>query len=420
MTPQLLLTREEARHLALVAQRLEGRPDGVAMGERQRLHATIAALGCVQLDTISVVSRSHQTVLWSRLGGYDPAELAALHFPDGDLIEYWAHAAALAPTTSFPYFRDMMDRFRDPVRSPSAKWGEENATIIAEVLDAIGRRGPLASRDFERPEGPRPAAWSWWGGKPANQALDLLWSRGDLAIVKRVGFQRVYDLVERVIPEEILEHRPSPEDRRRFFADRALRALGIATPQWMADYFRGGMKYVSPQQAAGELRELTRLGAAIPVAVEDGAGPHWLDGALEPALARFRAGAERPVRTTLLSPFDSLVWNRDRALRLFDFDYRLESYTPAHKRLYGYYTLPILHRGRVIGRLDPVYRRKERVLTIRAIHLERGVRATKKMAAEIAAALRSFIAFLGGGTIVCLCDPDRPIEAAVSASCLAR
>lgn len=395
------LTGDEARALATRAQRLDRRPrpSGSPGVVRRRLHETIRALGCVQLDTISVVARSHETVLWSRLGGYDPALLAGLHYPAGALFEYWAHAAALVPIEAFPYFRRAMAAYRTRYEGPGS-WAAEYPAVIERVLDAVREGGPVASRHFARADGPRPEAWAWWGGKPERQALDHLWSRGDLMVVRRDGFERVYDLTERVLPAALGAVWPTEAEERRYFVARALGALGVATPVWVADYFRtGGRPHVRPAAAAVELDALAVEGKAIPVAIEGVVGRAWLDAARAGDLAELRAGRGRPTLTTLLSPFDSLVWHRGRALDLFGFDYRLESYTPAERRRYGYYTLPILRRGRLIGRLDPSFDRRARLLTVKALHLEPGVRVGAALIADVAAALGDLTAFLGGGSI---------------------
>ncbi|MGH2531861.1 MAG: winged helix-turn-helix domain-containing protein [Thermomicrobiales bacterium] len=407
-------TLDEARMLAVIAQRLDRRPRGKAT--KERLLETIRHLGCVQLDTISVVARSHETVLWSRVGAYDPADLAALHYPDGALIEYWAHAAALVPIEAYPYFRRNMAYYVGP-DSPIAGWEQQNAEVIDHVLTLIRERGPLTSRAFERPDGPRPKAWTWYGGKPARAALDVLWTRGDLMILRRIGFERVYDLTERVLPNGYAGDLPSIEEQRRYFASRSLRAMGVATPRWVADYFRtGGRAHVPLKDARQELRCMADEGVAIPLDVAGFAEPAWLDPALAPVLDDLRAGRGKPTLTTLLSPFDSLVWHRGRAEALFGFEYRIEVYTPEPKRRYGYFSLPILHRGRLVGRLDPVYRRKERVFTVKIAHLEPGVRVTDRLAADVAASLRDYCAFLGGGEVVVLASDPPAFAPALTAA----
>ncbi|MBA3415103.1 MAG: winged helix-turn-helix domain-containing protein [Chloroflexia bacterium] len=407
MTPEPL-TRDEAAALATIAQRLDRRPrpssDRAVV--KARLLETVRALGCVQLDAISVVSRTHETVLWSRLGRYDPALFAELHHPDAALAEYWAHAAALIPMEDLPLYRRVMERYRRQDEAPGS-WAEANRETLARVLDTIREEGASPSRRFERTGGPRPQPWAWWGGKEERRALDHLWSRGELMPRRRIGFERVWDLTERVVPAEVLAIRPTPEEERRAFTAKALRALGVGTARWVADYFRAGSTpHVPVRETAKELGSLAADGLAIPIAVEGLEEPTWLDPALLSRLADLRAGRGQPTLTTLLSPFDSLVWHRGRALALWGFDYRLESYTPAAKRRYGYYTLPILDRGRLVGRVDPSLDRKARLLTLRAVHLEPGVRATPALAARLAAALQDLSAFIGADEVAVLAsDP---------------
>ena len=395
------LAPEEARALAVIAQRLDRRPPRLPDPAlvKARLLATIRALGSVQLDTISVVARSHETVLWSRLGPYDPALLAELHHLDSALCEYWAHTAALVPIEAFSYFRRGMAARRERYEGESS-WAATNADTLARVLATVRERGPTASRHFSRPEGSRPQPWAWWGGKPDRRALDHLWSRGDLMVCRRDGFERIFDLTERVLPDAFATPLPSEAEQRRWFVGQALAALGVATPRWVADYWRTGARpYVPPAAAAAELAAMEAEGLARRATVEGLSEPTWLDAALLPRLAELRAGRGRLALTTLLSPFDNLIWHRGRTLALFGFDYRLESYTPATRRRYGYYTLPILHRGQLVGRVDPVYDRRARVLTVRAVHLEPGVRPDESLVAALAAALLDLSDFLGGGEV---------------------
>ena len=400
----LTLSREEARLLAVHAQGLDRRPPLRNGPSKARLLETIRALGCVQLDTISVVSRSHETVLWSRLGHYDPTRLAELHYPDGALMEYWVHAAAIVPVEFFPFVRRRMASYAE-----RDTWAREHADVLDRVRTRIREGGPLASRDFERPDGPRPDPWTWWGGKPERQALDALWSAGELVVLKRDGFQRTYDLTDRVLPGAREAPLPSEAEQRRWFVDRALHALGVATPRWTADYFRGGSRpHVPPREAAAELTAMATEGLACRVLVDGLDEPAWLAPAQVAHLLELRAGRRRPTLTTFLSPFDSLVWHRGRTAALFGFDYRLESYTPAPKRRYGYYTLPILHRGRLVGRLDPSFDRRRRILTVKALHLEPGVRPDDRLACAITGALWDFCGFLGGQEVILLATDPAP------------
>jgi uncharacterized protein YcaQ len=267
------------------------------------------------------------------------------------------------------------------------------------VLDHIRDNGPTASRHFERPDdGRRAQQWEWYGLKPERRALDALWVRGETVLRRRdQGFSRVFDLPERVIPG-FWDEPPIPdEERDRRFVRKALSALGVGTARWAADYFRtGGPAHVPIARTRELLGELETAGAAVRVDIPGIDEPVWADAALLNRLDDLRAGRGRPTLTTLLSPFDNLVWNRDRDAQLFDFEYRLECYTPAPKRKYGYYTLPILYRGQVVGRLDPSFDRKSRVLTIKSLHLEPWVRPSAALATAISGTLDDLTRFLGG------------------------
>jgi uncharacterized protein YcaQ len=391
----------EARFLSLVAQRLECNdlPSATAPTSQDLLEV-IRAAGCLQLDSISVVSRAHETAVWSRVGHYNPVDLAALHHPHQALIEYWAHAASLLPVEFLPYLRRKMLSASDPNDSRVGRWAHENRPLLDDVLATIAREGPLSTRAFERPEEVKRQPWDWWGGKPAKQALDALWTLGELVILRRNGFERVYELTDRAFPDVRTSPLPAVEEEARFFSERALSAVGIGTTAWIADYFRfGSIRYVTAPAMQACLEAMEREGRAVRARIDNPSQIVWLDIALLPALSAFRAGIARPVRGTLLSPFDNLLWRRDRALALFGFDYRLESYTPEPKRIYGYYSLPILIEGLLLGRLDARYRRKERLLSVQSVHLEPGIRPSAPLATSLANILRQFTTFLGGGEI---------------------
>ena len=408
------LTRREARELAVIASRLDRRPRPTRdpRVQRARLHETIRALGCVQLDTISVISRSHETVLWSRLGQYDPQVLNALYADGGALTEYWAHAAAIIPIETFPYYRGGMADYCAKYEAPGS-WADQNQDLMNAVLQRFREEGELASRHFERPDDRRPDAWEWYGGKPARQALQHLWSRGDLMIARREsGFQRVYDLTERLIPEPHVSHQPTQEERVRFFTRAALGALGVTNAAWAADYFRTWARpHIRPAASQKELQRLATEGLAVPITVPGVKGPLWMDAALTPRLLDLREGRGRPSLTTLLSPFDNLIWNRQRDEQLFDIDLRIEFYTPAPKRVYGYYSLPILHKGDVVGRLDAVVDRRAHLLTVRNVHLEARTRPSAALASAIAGALWDLATFLQADEVLVLAsDPPHFAE----------
>lgn len=384
------LTRDQARELAVAAQGLAKAP--ARRATKADLLDTVRRLGCVQIDTIHVVARSHYLVLWSRLGQYEPDWLDELLHPDRHVFEYWAHAASLVPTDLLPYFLPRMERTRASYYAHP--WTQKNLHVVEAVRRAVLEHGPLGSTHFEAPErdGPVPP-WAWYGGKPTNQALDVLWSTGELVVRRRDKFQRIYDLPERVFPDWHTIERPTPEEEQRVLTLRAADAMGIVLPRWLNDYFRTkwGVRGHHGQKPADVLRGLAASGELIPVKVQElGEGyvssrqACLLDDVLHGAAAR---------RTTLLSPFDNLIWDRKRTMDLFDFDYRFECYTPAHKRIYGYFTLPILDRGRLIGRLEPKADRKNGVLIVRSLHLEPGVRVTKGLTNRLRRSLSEFARF---------------------------
>lgn len=395
------ISLSEARHLSLIAQRLESiEPKRRGKPSQAELLEIVRAAGVIQLDSISVVSRAHETALWSRAGAFDLPDLSALHHPNQQLIEYWAHAASLLPVEFLPHLRRRMLLFRNRTHPSYGPWIEENKTLLTEVMATIEEQGPVSTRAFERPDEIKRNPWDWWGGKPAKQALDYLWLMGELVVHRRIGFERVYELTDRAFPELRSTPMPTEEEDHRFFTERALHSIGIGTVAWLGEYYTGaGGRFVPPAEMKRVLAHLADEGRAIPVELGDERLPAWLDPDLLPALEGFRSGALRPTRRTLLSPFDNLLWRRERALALFGFDYRLESYTPEPKRIYGYYTLPILIDGALVGRLDARYRRKERRLVVHSLHLEPTVKQTVGLATAIASAIKAFTTFLGGGEI---------------------
>ena len=395
MSSPLPLSRDEARWIAVHSAGLARRPFRRRPTSADLLH-TIRHLGMVQLDTISVISRSHETVLWSRLGPYDVTAFHHLYEPRLALTEYLAHAAAIIPVDTLSLFRPYMERVRR-----REDWAAEpaNRAVMNRVLARIEQEGPAGSRHFEPPgDGRRAEQWEWYGLKPERRALDALWVRGELVIRNREpGFSRVFDLPDRVVPG-FWDAPPIDESARDCaMVTKAIDVLGVGTAGWVSDYFRtGGPSHVSVARTRSLLAGLEAEGHTIRVTIPGIDEPVWMGARQEELLSELRAGRRRPALTTLLSPFDNLVWNRDRDERLFDFHYRLECYTPAPKRVYGYYSLPILHRGKVVGRLDPSYDRRQRFLTIRSLHLEPWVRPSAGMLASIRGAVDDLVRFLGG------------------------
>jgi uncharacterized protein YcaQ len=393
------LSHVAAQALMVAAQGLHRRPDAAA--SKADLLATIRRMGVLQIDTIHVVARSPYVVLWSRLGAY-PQEWLTDLLAEGALFEYWAHEACFLPIEAFPLFRRrMLDAASGGMKwKYSHEWAALNAEALERVLAHVREHGPARSSDFERTDG---QASGWWEWKPEKRALETLFTAGELMIARRHNFQRIYDLRERIMPDWDDARVPPIELVRRTLALQAVRALGVTGARWVADYFRTSQRDTMPLLPA-----LASEGALIEVAVEGwehAAYIHPDNQALAEAAA---ADALTPELTTLLSPFDPLVWDRARALAIFGFDYRIECYTPAPKRRYGYFTLPILRRGQLIGRLDPKAHRKEGLFEIKALHLEPGIPVTSELVEDIAGALREFADWHATPTVqVRLSDPPK-------------
>ncbi len=383
------LSLDTVRILSVVKQGLHRRPQ---TDDKQTLLDTVRRIGLLQLDTISVVARSHYLVMFSRVGPYETADLDALLYPDRCLFEQWAHAACLIPVEGYSHLHPaILARRERPLRSETEKrLGDDPQGTLDAVMAEIRERGPLASRDFEDPRDKR---GTWWDWKPAKIALEILFRRGHLAVDRREGFQRYYDLAERVLPDvSVTQH--TLADYQQWATLRSVSCLGVATVSQISDYYR--QKKMVTQATVQSLAEEDVL---LPAEVES-----WKDKAyLVPAdlklIGDIQAGLYQPDLTTFLSPFDNLIWDRQRVEDLFDFYYRVEMYLPAAKRRYGYYVLPILHQGQLVGRLDPKADRKTKTLIVRAIYLEPGQSITDELLAGISGAICEFMAFHGSETL---------------------
>jgi uncharacterized protein YcaQ len=343
-------------------------------------------MGALQIDTIHVVARSPYLVLWSRLGDYRPEWLDEL-LAEGALFEYWSHEASFLPIEDYSLYRHRMIDPGGLGWKYSHEWTERNAAVMEQVLQRMRESGPVRSADFERRDGRRSG---WWGWKPEKRALEMLFSRGDVMVARREQFQRVYDLRERVHPSWSDARLPPAEQVTRELALKAIAALGIAQAKWVADYFR------TPKRATQEtVRALAAEGALQAVAVTGWTEPGWVHPVNQPLLEQAAAGRLRPRLITFLSPFDPLVWDRERARAMFDYDYRLECYTPAPQRQYGYFTLPILRRDRLVGRMDAKAHRSERRFVVNGLFLEPGILADAALAEDLAAPLRELATWHG-------------------------
>jgi uncharacterized protein len=369
-------SREAARSLLLAAQGLGSPPRRSAT--RDDVLDTIRRMGVLQIDSISVVARSPYLVLWSRMGAYDPIWLDEL-LAEGAIFEYWSHAACFVPIEDYGLYRRLMLDETDKTRV----WMEAHPDALEHVLGHIRREGPVRSAEFARTDG---KAGGWWEWKPEKRALEHLFAAGELMISRRENFHRVYDLRERVLANALPNWEdalaPTEQEVRRALALKAVRALGVAVARWVPDYFR------TPKRgAASLLEELADDGSLLRAEIED--EPAYVHPGNARLAGEVLSGRQRSSFTTLLSPFDPVVWDRARASELFEFDYKIEVYTPAARRRYGYYSLPILHDGALVGRLDAKAHRKEGLFEVKAAHLEPGVPVSDDLVASLASALRA-------------------------------
>ena len=344
------------RRIAITAQGFASRGRRATTGD---VDAAVRRLSCVQLDSISTVERSHRIALGARIGDF-PRDAVSRLLARGRLIEYWAHEACLLPAEDWALFRPAM-------QVGGRRWyGEVDRThphLREHVLDEIRARGPLGSRHFDGAA----TKGEMWGWKPAKQMLELLWNHGDLVVAGRQGFQRLYDLPERVLAPEVLDA-PTPKEpeRLRELVTRAVQARGALTERGVVEHWR--LRGGGP-----------RVRAAVEALVDDGVLERLLvDEGGEPVLVA--AGTEldlpAPRAAVLLSPFDNLLWDRAFARRILGFDHLIEVYKPAPQRRYGYYVLPLLWGERVVGRADLKSERGSGELVVKAFHREAGVRAS--------------------------------------------
>jgi len=380
------ISRREAARIALAAQGLN-RARRAGRKTRTHLQQVVDRIGLIQMDSVNVLTRAHYMPLFSRLGDYDPALLdsAAWEPRRRSLFEYWAHEASLLPMSLQPYMRWRMARAErlDGIYSGIARIVREKPDFVENIYREVEQRGPVAASDLDRSTH---KGSSWWGWTETKIALEYLFWAGRITTATRRGFERFYDLTGRVIPE-IVQALPTPDeaDAQRHLIGIAARALGIATEPDLRDYFR-----LDPADSKARVAELVEAKRLIPVTVEGWRNPAYLDPeAARPARIAGRA---------LISPFDPLVWERDRTERLFGFRYRIEIYIPAHKREFGYYVLPFLLGDRLAGRVDLKADRKAGLLRVAAAHREDHADAGRT-ARELAGELGAMAGWLGLGGI---------------------
>ncbi len=388
------------RTLALHAQGLATRNGSEPEPTEANLLNLIHQLVALQIDTLQRVQRTQYLVPWSRLGCFDPALLDTIAYGDSGredaddgrrLFEYWFHAACYLPLEEYRYRLPRMRSSEGGRREATRKWlaKPETQKLLRLVYKRVEREGGLRARDFEDDRDERGLWWDW---KPAKNALEYLFNTGDLMIANRVGFERVYDLAERVRPHWVDVNEPAPDEAALHMLERSARALGICTLSQIADYIHDFGRV----DARPYLELLLERGVLTPVNVEDAAGKvrrlvvHKDNIQLLESAASGSLVAER---TTFLSPFDSFFYPKGRDQQLWGFHQVLEAYKPKPQRKWGYYCLPILHHDRLVGRFDPSLDRTTGRLTIEALYLEPGVSLEDEMLAGIAMAMRDFMRF---------------------------
>jgi uncharacterized protein YcaQ len=375
------LSLAAARRIALAAQGFaDPRPSGPI--DRRHLNRVLARLGLLQIDSVSAVVRAHYMPLFSRLGPYPMSLLDDAALPKKRrLFEYWAHEASFLPLETWPLMQWRMERARandeSEIYKGLARWAGENRRLIDAIYDEVASRGPTAASDIDGAKG----KGGWWGWSDEKHAFEWLFWAGRITTHSRRGFERLYDLPERVIPPDIFNApAPKPEDAHRELLRMSARALGVATYGDLRDYFR-----LSPGDVKDRLEELVEEGELLPVKVEGWKQPAYLHTAARmPHKVHARA---------LLAPFDPLVFERSRAERLFDFFYRIEIYTPAEKRQYGYYVLPFLLGDTIVARADVKADRPAGTLRVLATFAQAG--APPETAAELLEEFRLMQSWLG-------------------------
>ncbi len=357
LTAAVALSLDDARRMTLRAQGFVG-----ASARKGGVPGMLRRVGGVQLDTISVLARSHELVAYARLGAIPRERIERAYWNPAhpSAFEYWAHAACVLPIEEWPYYAFRRRWFR----ARGMRWHEVSPRVCEQVLAQVRAEGPLTATQLGGAKGGGP----WWDWSAVKVAAEWLLDIGELACVRRTGWRRVYDLPERTVPAELLAAEPSDEECVSHLVGVAARALGVATHADLTDYHRLQRRLPGGSARAPALDDAARAAGLTPVTIPGPRGDlaAWADPA---ALAAAGGGRREHHRVTLLSPFDSLIWDRKRTARLFGFEHSLEAYVPKAKRVHGYFVMPLLAGGRLVGRVDPV--RRGSTLVARQVSLDR-------------------------------------------------
>lgn len=370
-----ILPKKTACLMVLHAQGLAGKAFG--RGKKGAL-TVIEHLGYVQLDTLSVVARAQHHTLYSRLPDYQTGFLAELLERDKSVFEYWSHAASYLPMRDFRFSLPRKKLFHDG----KSHWFAKDKKVMKYVLDRIKAEGPLQSKDFEFK---RTGPGNWYEWKPAKKALEQLFMEGTLMVARRQGFQKVYDLTENILPANVDLKMPDESEYAQYLIRRAVEANGVVDEKEIS-YLRKGLK----ESINKALKRSVKEGEYIEVKVE-GSGVSRFITTQEQLKAVENVKAKDNIH--FLSPFDNLVIQRKRLLRLFDFDYQIECYIPEAKRKYGYFCLPVLYRDKFVGRFDPKADRTSGVFYVKSMYFEKGVKPDDKFNTAFAKKLKEFAEF---------------------------
>src|SRR5580658_2926253 len=382
---EVTITPDDARRMTLRAQGFLGATPWRAT--RSGVAAMLRRVGAVQLDTISVLARSHELVAYARLGpvAREQVEQAYWHPAKPAAFEYWAHAACVLPLEQWPYFAFRRRAFR----ARGVRWHQSHQETCEKVLARLRAEGPLTATQLGGAKGGGP----WWDWSDVKIAAEWLLDVGDVVCVRRTGWRRVYDLPERVLPSELLDADPSDAECLAYLAGVAARSLGVVSHADLVDYYKLNVLTSERAQHTRLVADAAQAAGLVPVTIAgDGtangragaAASGWAKAAASGWAGAAASGWADPAalaqvaergrhRVTLLSPFDSLVWDRKRTLRMFGFAHSLEAYVPKHKRVHGYFTMPLLAGGRLVGRVDPA--REGKTLVARKLSLERAAAA---------------------------------------------
>jgi uncharacterized protein YcaQ len=393
-------TKEIARRLTVEKQKLTSRPGTATKND---IYRVVDRLGCLQIDTINVVERAHHVTLWSRLGLHEKDLLNELAYDDRRLFEYWAHAACYVPMEDFRFFIRPMRMREGEMLERLERWGGRaggvSPDILDEVLGRVRAEGPLATKDFEqRRTGP---SKGWWDWKPAKVALEVLYGAGILMVFHRENFERQYDIAERVLPPGVDTTEPTEEERIKFYITRTMASLGLVKPADVRGYYTPPYaRYKAfSKQIPSLMEEMGGDGEAARYEVNGERQPYYC---LPGDASRLDDLSDSPGSESvrLLNPFDNALWDKKRVETLFEFTAKLEAYTPAPQRKYGYYYLAILYGDRLVGRIIPKMDRKDRKLIINSTWHEQWFEPDEPFEAAFSETLESFSRFNGADEVV--------------------